>query len=318
MIYRSIANGQLKPSILTFGCWPLGEQYWGSVDVTKIEKAIRAALEVGINCFDTAPLYGNGVADQRLVESLGSDRHDVIIATKVGARLIKGHAQSDLSASFIQQDVEASLKRLNIDSIPLLQVHWPCQQGTPLRESFEALAKLKEAGKIQHIGVCNYPASKLKEILSITPIASLQTPFSLIRREFEQHLQTLCTKHNLAVFAYEGLCRGLLSGKYHHPPLFSDEDLRSRDARFQGDWFWHTRDLLNTLKDVSRKTNIPTTALVLGWLSRQPTISSVVVGIKTEAQLRENISSLQVVNRDNLISIITRITNIHGGYSGSR
>jgi len=314
MIYQPIAEGQLQPSLITFGCWPLGGEYWGETDIPAMQRAIKAALDVGINCFDTAPLYGNGLADLRLKEALGSHRHSVIIATKVGARLINGHAQSDLSAQFIRQDVEASLQRLDLDSIPLLQVHWPCEQGTSIQESFEALAQLRTEGKIQHIGICNYQASDIQEILKITPIVSLQTPFSMIRREFEGELQDFCRASQLPVFAYEGLCRGLLSGKYKRPPRFPGTDMRSSDPRFQKHWFWHTRNILDSLEQLSVKTKIPICGLSLGWLCAQKTISSVVVGMKTEEQLFQNISALRVVNRAKLITVLTKLINIHGGY----
>ena len=237
MIYRPLSHDSLHPSLFTFGCWPLGGKYWGQIDVPQIERAIHAALEIGITCFDTAPLYGDGLADQRLAKALGHQRHNVIIATKVGARTIGAHAQSDLSASFVRLDVEQSLKRLDIESIPLLQVHWPCEQGTPLEETFGALCDLQQEGKIQHIGICNYTAADVAKIQNICPIVSLQTPYSMIRREFELELQPICQRYNIGVLAYEGLCRGLLSGKYRVPPTFSPPDLRAHDPRFKQGWF---------------------------------------------------------------------------------
>ena len=313
MIYRTL-NDNLKISLLTFGCWPLGGKYWGQINVPEIENCIQKALDLGINCFDTAPLYGKGLADERLTSALGDRRHDVIIATKVGARDTKEGVQSDLSANHIKQDVEASLRRLRIDSIPLLQVHWPCQQGTDLEETFSALQILQEQGKIQNIGICNYGLSDLQKITKIIEIASLQIPYSIIRREFEQGVQPFCADNNIGVLAYEGLCRGLLSGKYKTPPHFSVPDLRAKDPRFSKPWFWHTRTLLDSLEKVSQKVNVPLPALCLGWICAQPTISSVVVGIKNRQQLKQNISTLRLVNRDKLVTIIHTLVNLHGGY----
>jgi methylglyoxal reductase len=313
MKYRSLTK-TLSPSILTFGCWPLGGKYWGPIDVPEIERSIQKAIEFGINCFDTAPLYGDGLADERLTKALGSHRHNVIIATKVGARVKNGHAQSDLSAKFIRSDVEESLRRLRLESIPLLQVHWPCQQGTSLQETFSELNLLQEEGKIQHIGVCNYNSDAMHEICKLSPIASLQTPYSLIRREFEQNLQPFCLQNDIGVLAYEGLCRGLLSGKYIVPPRFNAPDLRANDPRFSKPWFWHTRSLLDNLEKVAQKVNVPVSAISLAWLCTQPTISSVVVGIKSVQQLKENISTLRIVNRDKLVSIVSTLINMHGGF----
>ena len=161
MIYRIFPGTELNVSVVGMGCWAIGGKWWGDdVNDDNSIACVRAAVESGVNFFDTAPLYGHGHADEILVRALGSKRHDVVIATKVGIRFqgTTGHAQSDLSKKHIREDTEVSLKRLKLDSIPLMQIHWPCELGTPLEESMEALLELQMEGKIQHIGVCNYNA----------------------------------------------------------------------------------------------------------------------------------------------------------------
>src|SRR5690606_4887670 len=144
---RTLPHTDLQLSAIGFGCWAIGGAWWGDdVDDRQSIAAIHAALDHGINWFDTAPLYGHGHADELLVEALGSRRHDLVIATKVGVRyqnLAGAHAFSDLSPDHIVEDCEASLRRLRLETIPLLQVHWPCECQTPLEATLEALMALR-------------------------------------------------------------------------------------------------------------------------------------------------------------------------------
>jgi len=155
---RRLPGTDLDLSVVGFGCWALGKQYWGDdVDDETSSRAIHAALDEGINWFDTAPLYGEGHADTVLVDALGTKKHDVIIATKVGVRLGGDgeHASSDLRPDHIVTDTEQSLKRLGLESIDLLQVHWPCEHGAPLDDTLAALEDLRSKGHIRHYGLCN-------------------------------------------------------------------------------------------------------------------------------------------------------------------
>ena len=242
---RALPGTDLSVSIIGFGGWAMGRTYWGDdVDDADSIAAVRLALDLGVNWFDTAPLYGEGHADEVLARALGNERHrdDIIIATKVGVRIRgqHGHAQCDLSPGHIRADVDASLTRLGVERIDLLQVHWPCELGTPLEESFGALDALRRSGKVRHLGVCNYDAASLARIRDIAPIVSLQTPLSLLRREYEGELAPACARLGLGVLAYEPLCRGLLTGKYLRPHSFPASDMRSRDDRFSGSRFAHS------------------------------------------------------------------------------
>src|SRR5690606_9148386 len=141
-------------------------KWWGDDvrDDVSID-AIRRAVELGVNWFDTAPLYGYGHADEVLVRALGSRLRDTFIATKVGVRWDneRVHATSDLSPRYVVEDCENSLRRLGVERIDLLQVHWPCEQGTPLSDTLEALVSLRAAGKIRAFGLCNYDAPSLEQ-----------------------------------------------------------------------------------------------------------------------------------------------------------
>ncbi len=308
MKYRTLPGTDLQLSAVGFGCWAIGERWWGD-DVREEDSigAVRAALEHGINWFDTAPLYGHGRADEVLVKALGARRHDVVIATKVGVRWDNEgmHAQSHLDPEFIIADAEASLRRLKLDVIPLLQVHWPCELGTPLEASLDALRRLQEQGKIRHFGLCNYDAQSFARALELAPVASLQTPYSMIRREFEQDLRGVVAPpggagvntQRVGVLAYEPLARGLLSGKFKTLPSFPDSDLRARDHRFQEPAFSRIRPLVRALELVGQRVDVPPAALAIAWVCTRPGVSVAIAGAKRAEQVAQNVRAVELLTR---------------------
>jgi methylglyoxal reductase len=287
MKFRTLPGTDLQLSALGFGCWAIGGKWWGEdVDDRRSIAAIHTALDRGINWFDTAPLYGHGHADRILVEALGRRRHEVVIATKVGVRfrLGEGHATSDLSPDHIVADCEASLRRLELDTIPLLQVHWPCQAGTPLEATLEALMALRDGGKIKHFGLCNYGSDALTSALTYCPdLACLQTPYSMLRREFEYALREVVAPDGaarLGVLVYETLGRGLLTGKFATRPSFPESDLRHNDERFAEPTWSRLQPLIGALRVVAGKLNVPPGALAIAWTLRQVGVSVAIVGAK--------------------------------------
>lgn len=305
---RRIPGTDLELSVVGFGCWAIGGKWWGDDVRDEVSiRAIHAALDAGIDWFDTAPLYGHGHADEVLVRALGPRLRDVVIATKVGARWDgEGeHARSDLSPEHVRSDVEASLRRLGVERLDLVQVHWPCESATPLEDTLGALEALRREGKVRHYGLCNYGAPELEQALAVAPegggIRSLQTAYSMLRREFEGPLRTVCAPDpaspRLGVLAYEPLCRGLLTGKFQTTPRFPDTDLRARDDRFSGVRFGRAVAFVNVLAQVADKVGVPTAALAIGWVASRPGVTAVIAGAKTPEQVRENVRAAELVDR---------------------
>lgn len=307
MKFRTLPGTDLQLSAIGLGCWAIGGKWWGD-DVTDENSAgaIERALELGINWFDTAPLYGYGRADEVLVRTLGPRRHEVVIATKVGVRWDgEGqHARSDLRPEHVVEDCEASLRRLGLETIPLLQVHWPCELGTPLEDTLEALDRLREQGKVRHFGLCNYGAEPLSRAMELTTLASLQTPFSMVRREFESSLRKVCapdpSNPRLGVLAYETLARGLLTGKFAHPPVFPETDLRHRDDRFSGQPFASIDRLVQALRVVADRLGSSPAALAVAWVCSQPGVSVAIVGAKRAEQVEQNVGAVELLGRGQL------------------
>jgi aryl-alcohol dehydrogenase-like predicted oxidoreductase len=319
MKYRQVPHTDMKLSVVGFGCWAVGGRWWGDDvrDETSIA-AIHKALDLGINWFDTAPLYGHGHADEVLVRALGPRLKDVIVATKVGVRWDgEGmHAQSDLAPAYVREDTEKSLKRLGIERIDLLQVHWPCEKQTPLDATLDALVVLQKEGKIRHFGLCNYDPTALSHAIEHAPVATLQTPFSLLRREFEHGLAQVCLapggkQGRIGVLAYEPLARGLLTGKFRATPTFPDSDLRARDDRFKGAAFLKTRPFVTMLEQAAQKVGVPAAALAIGWVGSRPGITSVIAGAKRPEQVVENARAAVMVDNAAFWEAIDRVVNAY-------
>lgn len=319
MEQRLLPGTDLSLSVLGLGCWAMGGLWWGD-DVRDADSAaaVHAALDAGINWFDTAPLYGHGHADDVLVKALGPRLRDVIIATKVGVRWDGegAHARSDLTAAHMEADVDASLRRLGLERLDLLQIHWPCESDTPLEETFAALQRLQAAGKVRWFGVCNYSADGLRAIRQLAPIASLQTPYSMLRREAEAELLPLVSQWgeqgqtlapSLGVLAYEPLCRGLLTGKFSATVRFSDSDLRARDDRFTGNRFLRALTVVSRLQLLAKRVGVPVSALALGWVVRQPGVTAAIAGAKRPTQVVDNARLIEVLHRDELWPEVGRI-----------
>jgi aryl-alcohol dehydrogenase-like predicted oxidoreductase len=311
---RRLPGTDLDLSIVGFGAWAIGEAWWGD-DVTEARSiaAVHKALDVGITWFDTAPVYGWGRSEEVLVKALGPRLRDVVIATKCGVARVDGHATSTLTADFLRADVESTLRRLGVDTIDLLQVHWPCERGTPLEETFGTLDAMRRQGRFRHLGVCNYPAADLERIAAITPIVSLQTGYSLVRREFEGPEREACARLGLGVLAYEPLCRGLLTGKFTHEPTFPGTDLRARDDRFKGHRFAHGQRLSADLARVARRVGVPTAAIAIGWVASRPGVTSVIAGAKGPEQVEQNARAAALVDHRKLWEIVDTIGGLHGG-----
>jgi len=260
-------------------------------------------------------LYGHTHSDQVLVRALGPRLRDVTIATKVGVRWDGPgeHARSDLTAAWLRQDVENSLKRLGVAAIDLLQVHWPCEAGTPLQETMTTLEALRTEGKIRYFGLCNYDVERLEIASSLGWFASLQTAYHLLRREFEHALQPWCQKKGVGVLAYEPLCRGLLTGKFTARQKFPDSDMRARDDRFQGPRYLRALTVVARLELIAKRLDVPTAALAIAWVARNPVVTSVIAGAKRIEQVEANVRAVELLDRADIWPEVERIASSFRG-----
>jgi aryl-alcohol dehydrogenase-like predicted oxidoreductase len=310
MLPLRLSQGDLSLSRVGLGCWTIGGTWWGpDQDDERAIRTIHAALDLGIDWLDTAPLYGLGHADE-LVNRALRGRPEVKVATKVGIRIGPGdHARSDLRPEYVRQDCAASLLRLGRSVIDLLQVHWPCESATPLEDTVGTLEDLRQEGHIRAWGLCNYGP----EVLKHHHPASLQSPLSMLRREAEAELLPTAQAQNTPILAYEVLCRGLLAGRFRTPPHLPASDLRSRDPRFVGRAFAFARSLVDNLEKIGQKTGFSPAALAAGWALGRPGVGAVIVGARHPAQIQAAARAIEVPARPVLLNVLAKLVDQTGG-----
>lgn len=211
----------------------MGQYGWGQVEEKNLLDAVSAAIDNGINFFDTADTYGLGTSEQTLAKALGSRRKDVIIADKFGVRVEHGHTFYDNSPEWIEHALEGSLKRLNTDYIDLYQIHY--RDGkTPLAEVVDKLEELRQKGYIRYYGLSNIHANDLEELQELGAdgggFVSFQDEYSLACRKNEADIRRIQQTLNITPFTWGSLGQGILTGKYDRNSTFGADDRRSREV----------------------------------------------------------------------------------------
>ena len=298
MQYSYLPSADLSISKIGFGCGPLGGVDWGAFDEKQTMSAVSKALDLGINHFDTADVYGLGRSEELLSKALGSRRKNVVIATKFGVNWSQdyygGRARTfyDSSTSRITEALENSLRRLQLDSIPLYYIHWP-DPNTPFSDTMEALIRCQESGKVQHIGLSNFSSSQIKKIHKDLHVDVVQAQYSLIDRAAEKELLLLSEQLGLNIITYGALAQGLLTGKYKGDTKFGDDDCRQKLRHFHGDDFEQHSHVIDKLVTMSNKYGVSVAQIALRWVLENPYISCAIAGIKTIEQIVDNAASLE-------------------------
>jgi aryl-alcohol dehydrogenase-like predicted oxidoreductase len=298
MIYRKLGNTDLELSEIGFGCWAMGGG-WGKTDDKDSIAAARRALDLGINLFDTADVYGFGHSEEVLAKALGKRRKNAIIATK-GGLVWDEHGCLFRSGSrhHLINAVEASLKRLKTDYIDLYQIHWP-DPNTPLEITMKVMDDLVKSGKVRYIGVSNFTRKQMKECLKVRQINSLQPPYNMFMRDIEKDF-SFCKRNGIGIVTYGPLAYGLLTGKFTKESEFPETDWRSgRLFPDPGDWQYHidlfhgkqfkkNLSIVEGLKKIAKKLGKTVGQLSIAWVLSSPEVTSAIVGAKRPSQLEEN------------------------------
>lgn len=307
MLYRKLGKSDLEVSAITFGAWAAGGWMWGSTDRNEAVEAIKASYDAGVTSIDTAPIYGQGTSEEIVGEAIkGISRDQVQILTKFGMRwdLAKGdfamHSKNNSGEDIdvykyagrdsIIYECEQSLKRLGTDYIDLYQIHWP-DSTTPIDETFEAVSRLIEQGKVRFAGVCNYNAQQMAESEKTLELVSNQIPFSMVNREVEEETVPYCIENNKSILAYSPLERGLLTGKITPGYQFQKGDHRASHKHFQPEFIEKTNALLDKIKPIADQHNVSLGQLVLRWTIERPGITVALAGARNAEQAVQNARS---------------------------
>lgn len=238
MKYRTLGRTGLKVSEVSLGTWAFGSAVYGGVDSRDAHRAIRGALDAGINFYDTAPLYGSkdedGIAERVLGQALGADRAQVAIATKFGRFPSRGHLNTFFSAAGVTDSVEASLRRLGTDHIDVLFFHSPFGPEQIVDDVWSALEKLKRDGKVLFVGhsisLFDKTKTMCRDWAQAGKIDVVQLVYSLMNRETEDFITELGAQ-NIGIVARESLANGFLGGTFTKDIVFSEGSLNSRYSR---------------------------------------------------------------------------------------
>lgn len=293
MEYTRLSHTDLEISRLGFGCLAMGAHGWGKVDDADSIDSVHRALDLGINFFDTANVYGFGHSEEVLSKALGEKRKHVIIATKFGVTWDeKAQIGRDMSPKSAMSALENSLRRLQLDCIPLYQIHWP-NGKTNIEDTLETLMRCQEAGKIRYIGCSNFSPELLREANKTYKIVSTQAPYNLVDRSIENDVLPYCKEINTGVFAYCALAHGLLAGKYSaQRPDFDSEDIRNRSAYFKDAKYETNLKMVEKLQTIGQRYGKTSAQVAVRWILDNPTITCALTGIKRPSQIEDNVGAL--------------------------
>ena len=295
MEYITLQNTDLRVSRFCMGGCPMGGYGWGSVQESELLDAVHAALDAGVNFFDTADTYGLGQSERTLAKGLGSRRRDVVIDSKFGVRVGGGKTVYDNSPEYIQQALEESLRRLNTDYIDVYLIHY--RDGkTPIADVVGKLEELKAAGKLRYYGLSNIHGDGLEELLPYAGrFACCQDELSLACRKNEDDLRAVQSRLRATPMTWGSLGQGILTGKYNRENVcFGADDRRSREiyVNFHGEKLEQNLRIVEALKKIAANREKSVAACAIRWILDTLPESVVIAGVKRPAQLSANVEAM--------------------------
>ena len=288
---RLLGNSDLHITPLGIGAWAMGGGgwafAWGSQDDQDSTAAIHAALDAGINWIDTAAIYGLGHSEEVVGRALAGRANRPYVFTKCERVWDQDRKiGKSLKADSIRREVEASLRRLNIDVIDLYQIHWP-EPEEDVEEGWSTLAALKAEGKVRWIGVSNFNAAQMRRAQAIAPVTSLQPPYSMLSPEIEESILPHAAAHNIGVIVYSPMKSGMLSGKMTRERIAAmpEDDFRRRTAPFNEPKLTRNLELVELLRSIGQRHGRTPGEVAIAWTLRNPTVTAAIVGMRSAAQV---------------------------------
>jgi aryl-alcohol dehydrogenase-like predicted oxidoreductase len=289
---RRLGGSDLELSVIGLGTWVFGGRWGGTEDEDSLA-ACHAAIDAGVNWIDTADIYGQGRAE-RVVGRVVRDRPgEVLVATKGGvAWSFEGGGLQiwrEASGEYLRMSLERSLQALGLERVDLYQVHWPVP-GVPAEDTMGALLDLQREGKIRWFGVSNYHRADLEAAGAVTPFASYQPGYHVMRRQIEDAELPWCAEHGVGVIAYGPLAHGLLTGKMDADTTFPENDWRAASEFFADGHLGERVRVVRELQRIADGSGRPGGAaeLAVMWVLRRPEVTSAIVGARNAEQARAN------------------------------
>ena len=291
---RKLGWTDLNLTTIGYGSWALGGGdwlwSWGPQDDQASVATILRAMELGVNWIDTAPVYGLGHSEEVVGIALKKLPRRPILATKcslVWDSIKKVSAR--LKKESVRTEINASLRRLGVDEIDLYQMHWP-NPDEDIEEGWSAMADLVKEGKVRYIGASNFSVEQLKRIQPIHRIASLQPPYSMLKRDIESDLLGYCAANQIGVVVYSPIQKGLLTGKFQDRlGHLTTDDHRLNDPDFQDPRLKVHLELVEQLRPIAAKHGKSVAQLAIAWVLLRLEVTSAIVGARQPSQIEETV-----------------------------
>ena len=298
MLTRKIGHSGIEASAVGLGTWAIGGWMWGGTDESRSVDAIRASIDEGVSLIDTAPAYGQGLAEEIVGKALVGRRDKVVLATKCGLvwHTQKGNHFFDydgkpvhryLGKDAIVYEVEQSLMRLGTDYIDHYITHWQ-DPTTPIDETMEALELLKSQGKIRSIGASNTSVDDLNAYIQAGQLDAVQEEYSMVKRDIETTHVPTCLDKGVSVLSYSSLALGLLTGKIGPERTFSGDDQRKDNPRFSIENRQKVALLMETISPIAEAHEASKAQVVIAWTLQQSGITFSLCGARDPGQAVEN------------------------------
>jgi len=294
MEHRRLGHSQVNVSAIGLGCMGMSE-FYGPRDDEQSTATIHRALDLGISFLDTADAYGLGHNEELVGRAIRGRRDEVVLATKFGNVRSADGAWIDVCGrpDYVQQQCEASLKRLGVDVIDLYYQH-RVDANVPIEETVGAMKRLVEQGKVRHLGLSEAAPTTIRRAHATHPIAALQTEYSLWTRDPEADVLPTCRELGITFVAYSPLGRGFLSGNIKEIDQLPANDYRRNNPRFQGENLRRNLELQRRVEELAAGKGCNPAQLALAWLLAQGDDIVPIPGTKRRKYLEENAQAVSL------------------------
>lgn len=296
---RNLGTSDLKITPIGVGAWAMGGGQWafswGTQDDNASIAAIHTALDAGVNWIDTAAVYGLGHSEEVVGRAIKGRSQRPYIFTKC-SRIWndKGEIGHSLKSVSIRHELEASLRRLNVDVVDLYQIHWP-QPDEDIEEGWRTLVDLQKEGKVRYIGVSNFNVEQMKRAEKIAPITSLQPNYNIVTPDIERTVLPYCREQNIGVIVYAPMKSGLLTGKMTRERIASlpPDDFRPRTISFQEPLLSRNLGLVEVLRRIADQHGKTPGEVAIAWTLRDPVVTGAIVGMRSPEQAKQIVRSAE-------------------------